>query len=425
MLGLAALVAAPLALSACAPRPQVYEVTEVDRPPDVMSDSLRNERARARVRYVQPAFPRPSVAPERSVDILDTKLDLAFDFGREAVLGVATHLLTPLRDSLASFELHAVGMEIERVDLLPGALGPRPVAGPSFEYDSLRIQITPATPLRLGQTYAFQVAYTAFPMRGGGKGELFNDGKGLYFIDAAGTDPYRPTQLWTQGEAEDNRRWFPTWDYPNDRMTFTIGLTLPDSLVSTSNGVLVSQTPAGDGMRLDTWRLDQTQVPYLASLSVGPYSIVEDVYMRPDSSTVPLAYYVEPEYEKRGRGHLRRDGRHDARARRLPHDAVSVAQLQAGRRARLHGGRHGEHDHDHAFRGHPDRRPRPARLRRPRPDRARARAPVVRRPRDDAQLGQPVAQRELRHVPRVRLPREDAGHGRGAGGGLRRPRRRT
>ena len=295
--GLAALVAAPLGLAACAPRPQVYEVTEVDRPPDVMSDSLRNEAARARIRYVQPAFPRPSVAPERSVDILDTKLDLSFDFGREAVLGVATHLLTPLRDSLDQFELHAVGMEIDRVDLLPGPLRPRPTAGPTFEYDSLRIRIAPAEPLRLGRTYAYQIAYTAFPMQGGGKGELFNDGKGLYFIDAAGTDPYRPTQLWTQGEAEDNRRWFPTWDYPNDRMTFTIGLTLPDSLVSTSNGVLVSQESAGDGLRTDTWRLDQTQVPYLASLSVGPYAVVEEDYVRPDSSVVPLAYLVEPAYE--------------------------------------------------------------------------------------------------------------------------------
>ncbi|MFN3598030.1 MAG: M1 family metallopeptidase, partial [Rubricoccaceae bacterium] len=281
----------PLALAACTTPREVLDVTVVDRPPDVTADSLAAERARTRVTHVPADRPRRDVAPERRVDVLHTALDLRLDLARRAVEGTATHRLVPLRDSLGSFYLHAVGMDVAGVDVL---------RGPVFDvaYDSARLVLTPARALARTDTLELRVAYTAFPERAVASGR----GQGLYFINPDGTDPYRPTQVWTQGQPEDNRRWFPTWDYPNDKMTFEIALAVPDSLVAFANGERVASEALPGGFRRDVFRLDAHPQPaYLAALAVGRFAVVEDAYVRPDGSRVPLAYVVEPRFAERAR----------------------------------------------------------------------------------------------------------------------------
>ena len=103
-------------LAACSPTRRVYEVTEVDRPPDVLSDSLEIEVRRARVTYIRPERSTPDVSPQRSVDVISTVLDLSFDFAERTVHGTAEVRIISLSDGLESFYLHAVGMEIHRVE---------------------------------------------------------------------------------------------------------------------------------------------------------------------------------------------------------------------------------------------------------------------------------------------------------------------
>src|SRR5690606_6380956 len=126
------------------------------------------------------------------------------------------------------------------------------------------------------ETYEFVVDYIAHPGRGAGQGSLGDGGKGLYFIDPEGTDPYRPTQIWTQGQAQSNRRWFPTWDYPNDRHEIEIALTVPDSMRTAANGALVEQTDLGDGMRHDRWRMSGDHASYLTAIVAGDFATVRD-----------------------------------------------------------------------------------------------------------------------------------------------------
>ena len=296
LLALAAALASG-ALAGCTPSRRVLDVTEVDRPPDVTSDSLQTEVEQARVRYAPPERPTPDRAPDRDVDVLSTRLDVRFDLANRAVGGVAEHRLTPLRDSLTSFYLHAVGMEIDEVVAVGS--GPRL----SHDYDGRRLVITPARPLALGDTLTVSIGYTAHPMDTSGQSGLSFSGYGLYFIDPEGTDPYRPTQIWTQGQTEDSRRWFPTWDYPNDKMLFEIAVTVPDSLQTFSNGERIASEPtAFEGLRKDTWRLTPyPQAAYLAAVVAGDFAVVEDVYRRDDGTEVPLLYVVEPEYAERAR----------------------------------------------------------------------------------------------------------------------------
>lgn len=279
-----------LMVAACSSPQRIYEVTEVDRPPEFLEDSLVVEVERENVAYVQPERITPDRAPDRVYDLLTTALDLQFDFADQTVMGTARHTLTPLRDSLRSFYFHAEAMDIAAVRQVVDGRG----VGVGYEVGEGQLTITPRTPLQVGETYEFVVDYIAQPGRVTGKGGIDSGGKGLYFIDPSGTDPYRPTQIWTQGSAEDNRRWFPTWDYPNDRQAYEITLTVPDSMRTVSNGALVEKTALEDGMRRDRWVLAGDQVAYLAAVVVGDFATVRDTVESTDGRAIPLEYIVEP-----------------------------------------------------------------------------------------------------------------------------------
>lgn len=282
-----------LLLAACSSSQRIYDVTEVDQPPDLLGDSLVVEAERARVTYVQPDRVTPDAAPDRTYDLLHTSLDLTPQFESESVAGTARHRLTPLLGGLDRVAFHAVGMDIvEAVQVVSGQR-----RGVGVEYDSTMLTLVPPEPLLADSTYEFEIRYVAHPARGAGRGGLGEGGRGFYFIDPTGTDPFRPTQIWTQGQSSSNRRWFPTWDYPNDRMTFEIALTVPDSLRTFANGELVEQAPLAGGLRRDRWVLDQTQPAYLAAVAVGPWAVVEDSVRSIDGRVIPLAYIVEPAFE--------------------------------------------------------------------------------------------------------------------------------
>ena len=51
--------------------------------------------------------------------------------------------------------------------------------------------------------------------------------------------PEKPLAIWTQGEAEDTHHWLPCYDYPNDRATSEMIVTVQKPLFVLSNGVLV------------------------------------------------------------------------------------------------------------------------------------------------------------------------------------------
>ncbi|CAN5526505.1 M1 family aminopeptidase [soil metagenome] len=280
--------AAVLLISACGPPPAT--VYQIENGRTTAIDTLFG--APAGVRYAEAPHVRRDRAPQRDINVLHTTLDLRFSLENESVSGTARHRLTPLEDSTTSFYFHAVGMEIDAVRQIAGA--PRGGAL-NFTYTDDRLHLQAQRPLMRRDTIEVEIAYTAHPMRGG-TGTDPIAGYGLYFINADGEDPLRPTQLWTQGQPNDTRRWFPTWDYPNDKMAVDIALTVPSSFVTASNGVLVEQVDIqGEGLRRDRWVLETYPHPaYLTAFVAGDFAVVTDEYVRVDGSTVPLAYYVEP-----------------------------------------------------------------------------------------------------------------------------------
>ena len=226
----------------------------------------------------------------RSMDLLHMDLDLSFDWENQQVMGKAKLRLTPYFYPQKIVALDAQDFEFGRVArIYKGQLETL-----SYRYDEQEIQIYLPEELTVGDTVELEINYVAFPDRNSGGGSAaISDTKGLYFIDPMDTVPGKPTMLWTQGETQHSSKWFPTIDRPNERLTHNIWLTVPDSMVSISNGRLVKQQKLGNGLRKDHWEMNLPHAPYLVAIAVGDFAKVTASH-----GDLPLGYYVEKGFEK-------------------------------------------------------------------------------------------------------------------------------
>ena len=226
----------------------------------------------------------------RSMDLVHMDLDLRFDWKNQQVIGKAKLRLTPYFYPQKIVVLDAQDFEFGRVAWMhKGQLETL-----SYRYDNQEIQIYLPEQASVGDTVELEVNYVAFPEKNSGVGSAaITDTKGLYFIDPLDTIPGKPTMLWTQGETQHSSKWFPTIDRPNERLTHDIWLTVPDSMVSISNGRLLKKESLGNGMRKDHWKMDLPHAPYLVAIAVGDFAKVTATH-----GDLPLGYYVEKGFEK-------------------------------------------------------------------------------------------------------------------------------
>src|SRR5467141_525203 len=136
--------------------------------------------------------------------------------------------------------------------------------------------VYPARPVPFHDTLRFSIDYHA----------RIDNGRGLTFIEPEGRQ-HRPQQIWSQGEDHDNHFWFPTYDFPNDKMTWELVATVPRGMMAVSNGRLVADVTARDGSRTLDWLQDKPSATYLVSLVVAPLVKIHDAWR-----TVPVDYYV-------------------------------------------------------------------------------------------------------------------------------------
>jgi aminopeptidase N len=222
---------------------------------------------------------------ERKWDITHTLLDLSFDWKSETVKGRAELTLTPLFYAQDSLRINAVNFNVQRITLNNQ---------PFTNYQNNGSEIVMAFPAKYekGQHIKVEITYSAHPSASPqDAGTAITSDKGLFFIDPQDTIEGVPMQIWTQGETSFNRRWFPTLDQPNERFTQEVILTVEDTLLTLSNGSLISSTPQPGGMRRDHYKLDLPHAPYLVMIAVGSWDKETD-YWRGR----PLEYYVDEGY---------------------------------------------------------------------------------------------------------------------------------
>ena len=225
---------------------------------------------------------------EKNNDLVHTRLEATLLFDKSQLAGKATLTLQPHFYPTDSVVLDAKGMEIQSVSLLTG----NTTQALQFLNDGMFIRIRLNKVYQRNQPYTLQILYTAKPNDYKAAGSMaITDAKGLYFINPTGSDPKKPTQVWTQGETEGTSVWLPTIDRPNQKSTQEFLLTVPDKFVTLSNGLLISQKKNTNGTRTDYWKMDLPHSPYLFFIGVGDFAVIKDGYKGKE-----VSYFVEKEY---------------------------------------------------------------------------------------------------------------------------------
>ena len=222
-------------------------------------------------------------------DLLHTKLRVSFNWEKQYLNGIAELTLKPYFYPQNKLTLDAKGMDIHAVNLMKGYNG-TPL---KYEYDGQKLVIDLGKTYTRTEEYTIEIDYTAKPneLKVQGSDAITQD-KGLYFINPLGSDPYKPKQIWTQGETESNSAWFPTIDTPNERMTQEIYITVDPKYTTLSNGTFMYSRQNADGTKTDYWKQELPHAPYLAMMAIGEYAVVKDKWRNKE-----VAYYVEPAYK--------------------------------------------------------------------------------------------------------------------------------
>ncbi len=230
----------------------------------------------------------PSMTREH--DLLHTTLRVSFDWSKSQMTGEATLKLTPYFYPSSMVTLDARGFDLREVALLQAGGDKIPL---TYDYDQEKLSINLNREYKRGEEYSLLISYTAKPndLPEGGSVAIENN-KGLYFINPDGSDPEKPTQIWTQGETQASSCWFPTIDNPIERTTQEMYMTVDAKYKTVSNGELRSQIVNPDGTRTDYWVMEKSHAPYLFMMAVGDFAKVEDRW-----EGIPVDYYVESKYE--------------------------------------------------------------------------------------------------------------------------------
>ena len=203
-------------------------------------------------------------------DLIHQKIEVSsFNWDSTSFEGRVVTTLVALRPGLDSVVLDAGKL----LDIRSATAGMRRLAV-SRHGDTLAVRL--AKPVAFGDTVRFTIDY---------RGKVEN-GRGLTFKKAEAGHLHYPQQIWSQGESSDNHLWFPTYDFPNDKMTWELTATVPAVYTAVSNGSLVRDTRAG-GLRTMRWSQTKPSATYLVSLVVAPLARLKDTWRG-----IPVDYYV-------------------------------------------------------------------------------------------------------------------------------------
>jgi aminopeptidase N len=221
----------------------------------------------------QLAGAKPHYVPDRPGQVNHIALDLILDLPGQRCQGLCTIQLTPVRDGIQSMDLDAIAMTIQSVKV-----GRQKQ---SFDYDGERLTIHLRTPTKAGKSLTLAIDY-----------ELDHPQRGLYFVAPDDHYPQKPHQVWTQGEDEDSRYWFPCFDYPGQLATSEIRVQVPPGFMAISNGELIETQKVKAGV-IYHWSQPQVHPTYLMTLAVGEFVEIRDAWHQ-NGHAIPVTYYAEP-----------------------------------------------------------------------------------------------------------------------------------
>lgn len=221
---------------------------------------------------------RPHVNFNRpqTFDAQNYTIRASFDASAKKVFGDTTVSLKPLKADFRVVELDAVDLVFESVKLDPSGIDLQ------YRADKGKVFVTLDKAYGPDDLISIRLKYSAKP------------DKGVYFVDAeTANDKVRhSSQIWTQGEAEEARHWFPSFDFPSDKATSEEYLTVDKGETVIGNGEFLGKSENADGTETWHYKMPVPHSTYLVSFVIGKYLKVEDRY-----KDILLGFYVYPEME--------------------------------------------------------------------------------------------------------------------------------
>jgi aminopeptidase N len=209
-------------------------------------------------------------APDRTYDTERIKLEVDIDIARQTLTGRSTTTLRESADGDAALVFDAVKSRNKTLTWNGAAA--------KYTYNDGKITLNAPRPSKQDDAVTVVIDYVVSKPK-----------MGLYFIKPDRNYPKRPTQVWTQGEDEYARYWFPCHDAPNERTASEVIATVPTDFTAVSNGKLL-KTTRNPRRRTSTfhWRHDIPHASYLVTLAIGRFSHLRDSWRG-----VPVDYYCE------------------------------------------------------------------------------------------------------------------------------------
>lgn len=209
----------------------------------------------------------------RSFDVQHYLIRTTFDRRQRKIYGETTVSLKPLKNNFNKFELDAVDLNFESVilDASESKL--------KFETRNDKVIVILNKSYSQKDLIKIRLKYSAKPK------------KGVYFVNARREDNFllHDQQIWTQGEPEESRHWFPSYDFPDDKATTEQFLTVEKEETAISNGELLETTSNSDGTKTFHYRMNVPHSVYLTSFIIGKYVKFSDQY-----KSIPLNVYLFP-----------------------------------------------------------------------------------------------------------------------------------
>jgi aminopeptidase N len=206
----------------------------------------------------------------RSYDALHYRIKIKLDIDRKSFDGETTVTLSSLRDGLDVCVLDAEEFSVTSVVSDYGA----PL---KFEQSDKELKVFLPRPCTFGEIASFTCFYSGHDPK-----------QGLKF---AGETPDNPQLVFSDSFPDNVHHWFPCFDYPNDKVTNELIVSVKSGFKVAANGRMdsvVEDKAAGDVTY--HWSQELPHSTYLIFFAAAPYVVVRDSY-----KTLPVNYWVYPQ----------------------------------------------------------------------------------------------------------------------------------
>ncbi|MBT5632383.1 MAG: hypothetical protein HOJ13_06600 [Nitrospina sp.] len=194
----------------------------------------------------------PHFAPDTPLLPKHLLLELNFDWEEEQVWGNTTYDLKVNGHDVKEIAFDAANLDIEKV-----MLGRRSLA---FENTGDQVIISLGKPLKYGGIVQVKIFHS-----------VARPPAGIYFTKPDEEYPDRFKTVWTQGQDEDSKYYFPCFDQPNFKQTTEVKLHLPKGMFGLSNGKLMKKRESAKESFYH-YKLEIPYSTYLLSIVAGDFS---------------------------------------------------------------------------------------------------------------------------------------------------------